>query len=344
MKPIIKSSIEYKYYGPEPKIYNSKALSWYNHFADKKDFQKWFSLYLSKNKISVEIPERIPSYIGIISNFAITNRELPEDKLKKLQDFVSSLPKKAKTSVGNTTSSNQKPGIQKSIQDRIKDQVHSYCAIIDGEIDKLIDNKFISKFNIKKFSSDIKGPQAKLIKEFYIKQYNDTLIKDAFTSEGYSYMSKAELKIYQNFLSGIIKEMESREVVSKVVKRSPRKKKETPAYKKVQKLQYKKVQHDVGVVSIEPEKLIGCSTVILYNAKTASLHYLVSTGKFDVKGTSLIGLDEKKSFKIKLRKPKEFFDGLAGLKSIQNKIKKLTTKQSSVTARINKDCIIYKVF
>jgi len=336
MKTPIKNSIDYKFYGPEPKDYNQQALTWYTYFCDKSDYTIWLKAFIKKNKLNKEVDSYVPSSIGVSSYYLVTNRTLPKNVESRLLKYVDSL----KTKVPQKTIIGTVPKL--SIQDRIQEQVNNYCSVLDGVIDELIKDKY-TKFDIKSFAKDIKSIQANKIKDFYLKQYNDTLINDEFTKEGYSYMTKSEFITFQNFLKSIINTMESQSMIQKASKK-PRKKKETPLYKKVAKLNYMNASKEYNISSINPEKIVGSNIVIVFNTKTNTFFQLVSSSEFDIKGSTLINFNEQKSFKQKVRKPKEFLSKLQGKRSVTNAVKTLTTKPSLCTPRINKDCIIINAF
>ena len=64
-----------------------------------------------------------------------------------------------------------------------------------------------------------------------------------------------------------------------------------------------------------------------------------------IKGTTIIGFDIKESQQMTLRKPEEFFKGLAlGKRALNNALKKLTTKASVPNGRINEECILLGAF
>jgi len=62
---------------------------------------------------------------------------------------------------------------------------------------------------------------------------------------------------------------------------------------------------------------------------------------FAVKGTSIVGFDEKKSYTKKLRKPKDVLKSmLGGIRQINNALNSLKTKQAKANGRLNENTII----
>jgi len=332
----LKNSLEYKYYGAEPSEYSLDALNWYAAFSNKKDHVDFIKTYIKTNKLKLEMPDYIPASIAVIAHFINTKRAIPEEQKAKLDKFISELKPEIKTKIVEEDNAPKK-----SVLDYVKDQAINYCSILDGEIDALIDD-FSHKFDIKSFSANIKAPQAKIIKQFYEKQYNDTLIDDEFTKEGYSYMSKKEFKIYQNFLKDIISNMEIRMIKPKS---APRKKKETPAYKKVQNLKYLDSSKTFNIASEQPVKIIKSDMLLTFDTKTCVLSvYFAEKGGFDVKGTTLQNVSEK-SFKKKLRRPEEFLKNINKTKlQLLRLIEDIKTKPSKASPRINDRTVLLRLF
>lgn len=332
----LKGSLEIRYYGVEPKEYNLSSLNWYSYFCNKKDYIDFFKVYIKAKKLKVLIPDYIPSSIAIAMYFVNTKRELPENIEIKLNDFVSKLE------VNNKEDEElENASVKKTVLDYVKEQAINLCSILDGEIDALL-NDFNHKFDIHRFSLNIKAPQAKIIKEFYEKQYNDTLIDDEFTKEGYSYMSNKEFKIYQKFLKDIIDTMAVKMIPKK---KAIRKKKPTPAYKKVEKLKYLDMSKTFNITSESPEKIIGSDLLMTFDTKTCILSvYIAEKGGFDVSGTSIKNISGK-SFKKKLRKPEEFLKNINKTKlQLLRQIEELNTKSSKISPRINDRTVLLRLF
>lgn len=84
--------------------------------------------------------------------------------------------------------------------------------------------------------------------------------------------------------------------------------KEVVIAKAAAKLHYMKESTEFKVVSIDPMKIAGATELWLFNTKYKELHRLVaeSAAGFSMKGTTIIGMDEKASQRKRLKKPLEF--------------------------------------
>ena len=140
------------------------------------------------------------------------------------------------------------------------------------------------------------------------------------------------------------------------VNRKPRKKKVYSADKLVAKLKYLKVDSKYSLTSINPEDIIKANELWVFNVKTRKLgKYIASnidplgqgrdgTG-LSVKGTTIIGYDEKLSIQKTLRKPidqlKEFKD--SGKVKLRKFLDEIPTTDTKLNGRVNPETVLLKV-
>jgi hypothetical protein len=73
--------------------------------------------------------------------------------------------------------------------------------------------------------------------------------------------------------------------------------------------------------------------------------YKAESGTLSVRGTTILGFDVKESKIMTVRKPEEYFKGLAmGKRALGAAFKKLTSKPAVPNGRINEECIILGAF
>jgi len=94
-------------------------------------------------------------------------------------------------------------------------------------------------------------------------------------------------------------------MISKKATRKTRVKKVKSAGTQVSSLKYKKIDPDLKVTSVDPTRIIGASTVYLFNAKTRNLTKLETNKKtgFEVKGTTIQNVDIENCLTYNIRKP-----------------------------------------
>jgi hypothetical protein len=238
-----------------------------------------------------------------------------------------------------------------SIQERIENQVDEYMESLNIETDKfLLDIKNKPTFDIANWlkNHEIKSIQSAMIAE----RFEDTLqeLKDTYDKkceqlmEGYDFLTRPQLKKYRDMIQEIIDICNQHSKLSKAVRKPRRKKSQTPG-KIIKKLQYCEKSDEYGISSVDPRKIVGANKVVVFNTKYKKLVIFEASPLVDglsVKGTTIVGFDEKKSKERTVRKPKEIVKDCAdsGIRVINNRYNSLTTKESVPTGRINKNCVI----
>ena len=100
-----------------------------------------------------------------------------------------------------------------------------------------------------------------------------------------------------------------------------------------------------GIKSIDPKQIIGANRLVVFNTRYKKLIIFETSPLVDglsVKGTTIVGFDEKKSKERTVRKPKEILKDCStkGIRIINNRYNSLSTKENVPTGRMNKNCVI----
>ena len=173
--------------------------------------------------------------------------------------------------------------------------------------------------------------------------------------EGYAHLSKKDVQKYILALETLVEACVFVVDTSKAT-RKPRKSKPRSADKVVEKLKYGKTNEKYKLASVNPTDLVGATELWVFNAKTRKIgKYIASnidpkglgregTG-LSVKGTTIIGYDEKLSIQKTLRKPEEQlkeFKG-AGKVALRTFLDDIKTTDTKLNGRCNLDTILLKV-
>ena len=340
-----------------------RALNYYNTNHDDKDKKKWFISHYAKvdKKTAVEmlkVDEYHFRYAGILARLQEGGSALQEKELNFFNERVAFL----KEQIGARQKSQDKAdkkaaataalvAAQPSIQQRMDDKAHELAGEIDGAIDDFILSKGKSTdFSTKGYlaANNVSAPIAKRIGEFYVdtaKELREALEgNDDQLKEGYSHLTKRELKKFAEFVEQIITDC-SQAVQTAKATRAPRKRKPVPLSKQVAKVKYMKEFAELKLKSVKPEDMVDAKEVWIYNTKYRKVQVYRSTVGLAVKGTTLIGFDVVESKSMTLRKPEDFFKGLTMTKRPLNAaFKTLKTKPSAPNGRINEECIILGAF
>lgn len=242
-----------------------------------------------------------------------------------------------------------------SIQERVRETSYKMTEEIEDALEafsadpEAFDPKAFKVMNLLR-GREAKAAHARIIKELYIRQYNEYLElaegKDEQLKEGYSHLSKAQIKKITAFYQEIVSACDMLAQEAKV-NRAPRAKKSQPKEKIVAKLKYAKTNEPLKLVSINPTDIVGAQELWVYNTKSRKLGKYVADEfkELSVKGTSITGYNEFKSVQKTLRKPedqlKEFkAAGKVQLRKFLDDIKAVDIK---LNGRINEEIVILKV-
>lgn len=266
-----------------------------------------------------------------------------------------------------------------SIQERIRDQAVEQSEDIDVWLEGWIEdpNSFDPKgFNFKRHfgSKGVTQAHARKLKSFYedaLADYDDLermptkgqLAKmsehDADMweqlKEGYAHVKKADIKKLRTAISELMVALDFVIDQAKAT-RKPRKAKPRSADKVIAKLKFLKIDEKYKLASINPIDVVGANELWVFNVKSRKLgKYIASsidpkglgrdgTG-LSVKGTTIIGFDEKLSVQKTLRKPDEQlkeFKG-AGKVALRKFLEDINTTDTKLNGRCNLDTVLLKV-
>ena len=340
-------------------------LNYYNSHSDDKEKKKWFISHYAKidKKIAVELLKVDEAHFrtaGVLARMADMGSVLRDAEQTHLDNHTEKLLAQIKTRQKSQDKQDKKdaaaakeanPSNVISIQQRMEEKAHDLAGEIEGAIDDFVLGGCKSEFSTKNYllSNQVAGPIAKRIGELFVhtsQEIEEAIAgTDAQLVEGYSHFNKRELKKFSEFLQTIIADCNQMVQTAKA-NRAPRKRKEVSPTKMVAKMKFMREFAELNLKSINPTGIIGSSEVWFYNTKYRRVGvYKAENGTVSVKGTTIIGFDIKESKAFTLRKPEEFFKGLAmGKRALNGAIKNLTTKPSTPNGRINEECVLLGAF
>ena len=252
-----------------------------------------------------------------------------------------------------------------SVRDRMRVRTMHIVGDLDDEFEKVWardeDPKTFKAYNYF-LANDIPGAFMKLIKaeiDKYIDEqqkgleYREIKPKDRTDEqqdyvEGFESYSKSQMKQHIAWWQRVYKDCETWET-NKKKQRKPRKWKPPSKEKMAAKVKYKPEFSDLKLVSEPPINLIGCSAVIVYNTKNRKLGIYEATHKhhgLTLKGTTLLNYDTDGALQKTVRKPQEVMEKLntGGLQAIKNTFKALSTTETKLNGRLNKETVLVRIF
>jgi len=333
----------------KPEVINWMAQNDYSKdqikaFKDTKDYRSSTTM----GSIAANLTRGMPEVRADFNDGKNTGDWLRAEVAKALKEGATDFKPEIEVEIKST-----QPQI--SIQDRLREA----AARMTDEIEEAIENFQTDpeSFDPRAFKvlNLLKGKQAKaaharIIKEFYKANYDE--ITEALEGkceqlkEGYSHLSKKQLKNIQAFYNEVLSACDMLAQEAKINKK-PRVKKSVPAEKLISKMKYAKTNEPLKLVSISPADIIGAKELWIFNVKTRKLGKYVAAEyqELSVKGTSIINYDEKNSVQKTLRKPEEQLKEFksAGKVALRTFLEEIKAVDIKLNGRINEDTVLLKI-
>jgi hypothetical protein len=351
-----------KFTGPEPDqnvvIKNSNdplyhgALCWYNYYFSLEEGKQWLVEYLKTNKqYKPEMIKAIQSApvwrtsmtVGIIAKLLLRGWKLPKDVVSFFNVRVT-----ANSLCGRKVDTNgkvKKPAVVISIQDRIRQKAKELKAKLDDHLDMFTSDESYT-FSMYNFLSEEKVSPVALN---MLQEHCDNLLQELKDKEGYDYLSRARYKKWLAFYNGLIEDLRRFRLNNKVGKkaRKPRKVKEKPVQKQVEKLKYMKSHAGLKLRSVDPTQIIKAQGLWVYNTKYRQLaiYYAANDKGLGVKGTTITNFDSDTSLQKRVRKPEQTLPQVleGGKVTLRRMMDSIKTTGTVPKGRTNMDIILLRV-
>ena len=351
-------------YGPEP-VYEDgvttyfdfgHALNWLSRAKDYKFLREQLINYLRRNSYDNDF---IKTILLLHESYGITEGKIAylinsgwdlerinetilinfEKGLKDLYEFSLSKKEESKKEVIGISRGNNKNKLIHLggvLSDAIEEYVFRTFETSETLIDTLLEDQTADSINIALTRLSSIADEMKLCQT------------DNEYREGYSHLTIPQIKKIEKALKkscDILKERQKSVTVINLPS-SPE--------KMVKKMKFLKKSDKYGVVSIDPELIIGAKVFIAVDVhlRKISIFYSATDDGLYVSGTTIKNVDTERSFKKSIRDSKKTPLGkfLKELKKINNKqdfiakIKKMRTLELKVSQRTNDNTLLLKRF
>ena len=307
----------------------ANAFQWYGYHYGKKDAKDMLCQYLEHNhrakdaKLLRGIPDsQIRLTPAWVCRMTLIGLILTEHEQCIIDDQISAMLrskqeiKKAEATVGEVAQQ------KLTIQDHLREKISECCGELEGMFDDFVvagakmsaDFKPIALMRGLNVSPNMVGTVS-AVWELRLAEFNEVLEgTDADLVEGYSHLTKLQLKNCVKFCETVINDCNSY-VQLKKVERKPRAKKAVSPEKLTRKFKFMKEFDELKLKSELVTKLVGASEAWLYDtAKRRLIHVVADShiGTFTVKGSAIIGFDTLATVQKTLRKPAEQIKAVVG--------------------------------
>ena len=338
----------------------SHAFSWYNYFYGKKDAREMIVNYLETHgrKNDVRTLKRIPDSsirltTGWLCRMSQVGLELTEHEQIKLDNLLKDILESSQDAVAEEAAVDEAvPKI--TIQDRLREKVSECAGELDGLFDEFVSSGakltadykpvvLMRSMNVApQMVNDIKQIWTRKLEEF------DAAVagKDADLVQGYSFLSKVQLRNCVKFCELVISDCGAYVQIKKV-ERKPRKVRAVPPEKRAAKFKHIMEFAELKLKGLPAASLVDKAEAWLYDTKKRKLIHLVAdsyTQAFTVKSNSVIGFSTVESLQKTVRKPADVLKalGAAGKPAARKIYKDLTTTETAFNGRGTENLIILK--
>jgi hypothetical protein len=362
-----------KFTGPEPVWTDAKkwspdklrqeithALYFYNYYMSAADMRKYVvefgQQYLKWGKAEIAAfaeceDSRVGITIGSISKMILRGCPMSPDA-EFITNKIAELLAYGNARIAEKAEVVVKTVAKRNVQDHLRDKLADTIGDIESMYDTMIEGgaelpDFMAYFR------EANMPQAFVsrIREKYAEQYEELLESqnkkgDPALREAYEWMTKAEFKRYDAWYKALFDALTTYGAVKAAV-RKVRKPRPVSKEKLVKKVKYLTEFKELNLVSVNPTDIVGATELWVYNTKTRKIgKYVaaVSSGVMSIKGSTIIGFDEKLSVAKTLRKPQEQMKAFmtAGKVQLRKFMDNIRATEIALTGRLNSDTVILK--
>jgi hypothetical protein len=301
----------------------ANAFAWYNYHYGKKDAKDMLCHYLEHNgrtkdaKTMRGVPDsqiRItPAWVCRMTLLGLALTEHEQSIIDN--DITQMLTAKQEAKKAQSEVDADAAVAKLTIQDHLREKISDCCGELEGMFDDFIDAgakmsadfKPIGLMRGMNISPNMIGAVTR-VWELRLAEFNEVLEgKDDQLVEGYSHLTKVQLRNCVKFCETVINDCNSYVQIKKV-ERKPRAKKAVSPEKLTRNFKFLREFADLKLKSEPVIKLVGASEAWLYDTAKRKLVHVVADshiGTFSVKGSAVIGFDAQQTVQKTLRKPAE---------------------------------------
>jgi hypothetical protein len=343
--------------GPEPRenvtVTNSmdseyrQGLFWYAYYYDVDQAKKWLVEYMKKQKhpdVSIinSIPQaRVITTVGYMAKLMLRGWQLPADSMKYFADKIEEMKQYGRKEEVEEKSE----GNVVDLQARVQAKARELRGKLDVHLDAYAED-VMYQFSMYDF---LTNEQPSPVALNLINNYVSALISELEDGEGFEHISRAKRKKWLEFHNALLQDVERYQLNKKITRnaRKPRKVKEKPVTKLVEKMKYMKESAALKLVSINPADIVKAQSLWVYNTKYRQLtvYTAASEAGLSVKGTTIQNFDETTSMMKRLRKPEVILPQVleGGKVTLRRLMDSIKTSPSIPKGRINEEILLLRV-
>ena len=307
------------------------AFYWYNYHYGKKDARDMLCHYLEHNgrtkdaKTMRGVPDSqmrlTPAWVCRMTLIGLELKPHEQENINGQLDEMLNTKQEAEKAQLEVDADYAVTKL--TIQDHLREKVSDCCGELESMFDDFIDAGAKISAEFKPLAlmrgMNISPNMISTVSRVWVirlDEFNEVIEgKDDQLVEGYSYLTRVQLRNCVKFCETVINDCNSY-VQLKKVERKPRAKKAVSPEKLTRSFKFLREFADLKLKSEPVTKLVGASEAWLYDtAKRKLIHVSADShaGTFSVKGSAVIGFDAQQTVQKTLRKPAEQIKTVTGV-------------------------------
>ena len=342
----------------------AKAFQWYGYHYGKKDAKDMLCHYLEhagRNK-DAKLMRGIPdSQIRVtpawVCRMSLMGLILNEHEQSIVDEQIGEMLQSKQEAKREKTQVDADSAVARlTIQDHLREKVSECCGELEGMFDDFVvagakmsaDFKPISLMRGMNISPNMVSTVS-AVWELRLAEFTEVLEgTDADLVEGYSHLSKIQLRQCVKFCETVINDCNSY-VQLKKVERKPRAKKAVSPEKLSRKFKFLKEFEELGLKSEPATRLVNATEAWLYDTAKRKLIHVMSDshiGTFTIKGSAIAGFDTLTTVQKTLRKPAEQIKAVmsGGKPAMRKEFSAIKATETKFNGRGNENLIILKAW
>jgi hypothetical protein len=308
----------------------ANAFQWYNYHYGKRDAKDMLCHYLEHNNRSKDaktmrgIPDsQIRLTPAWVCRMTLLGLVLNEHEQGIVDEQISAMLRVKQEKKREQSEVDADTAVARlTIQDHLREKVSECCGELEGMFDDFMvagakmsaDFSPIKLMRGMNISPNMTGTVS-AVWQLRLAEFAEVLAgEDADLVEGYSHLTKIQLRNCVKFCETVINDCNSY-VQLKKVERKPRAKKAVSPEKLTRKFKFLREFEELGLKSEPVTKLVNASEAWLYDtAKRRLIHVMADShiGTFTIKGSAIAGFDTLATVQKTLRKPAEQIKAVTG--------------------------------
>jgi uncharacterized protein YqgQ len=334
------------------------AFSFYNYYNTPADMRKYVVQYATKylnwGKAETQafaecedqrVGQTLCSYCKCVLMGA------PEQDYQFVKNKIAELLTYGMASLDRKMQAENRSQVKRTVQDHMREKQQDIMGDLEHMYDQYMSGAeqmpdFMQLFRERNMPQQFVGR----IRDYYADILSEVLLAksgaDADLKEGYAWAKKADVKRMGDWHIALGDALDAYGAVKKAT-RAVRKPRPVSKEKQVKKVRYQAEFKELNLVSINPVDIIGCQQLWIYNTRTRKLgryQAAADAAQMNIRGSTIIGYDEKLSVAKTLRKPAEQLKSFssAGKVLLRGFLDQIKTTGVQLNGRLNADTILLK--